>query len=56
MALEMGTYVAPYSAGLEMAAEVEGCEAAVADGEFFAGWEGCQGVILWVNGYWTVSY
>jgi len=30
------THVAPYPACLEMAAQVEGCEAAVADGKFLA--------------------
>jgi hypothetical protein len=30
------THIAPYPACLEMAAQVKGCEAAVADGEFLA--------------------
>lgn len=30
------TYITPYPARLQVAAQIEGCEAAVADGEFFA--------------------
>lgn len=35
------TVVAPETAGLSVATEIEGCELDVADGEFFRGWVQC---------------
>lgn len=42
-AADFGEVVAPEAAGLGVAAEIEGGELYVADGEFFRGWGGLVG-------------